>query len=432
MANPDLIVVGAGAAGLAAAAACGEHGLHVLVVEARDRVGGRIHTLHYPDFPLPIELGAEFVHGRPEETVALIERGGLAEYDVADRHLRRTDRGLDEATDFWDEISRVLDRLDPHAADTSFAEFLLHRAGDSGLAEGRRLAARYIEGFHAADLGRISARAVAEAERGSASGGSDASRILNGYAAVVGELHHDAVRTGAEVRLGHEVTAVRWRRGSVRVTTRDADGTTAEWTAPRAILTLPLPLLQEAAGAGGGLSIEPFPAGWTEPLGGLRMGHVVRTVIRFRSRFWPRHASFVHHPDSVRWQLWWTPAPIDAPVLTGWCGGPPAERLAQLAPDAIAEHAVTDLAHLFGQSPDRVAELVVGADTHDWTADRFSRGAYSYVVAGASGAADALAEPVEATLVVAGEAAAPSGRHGTVDGAIASGRRAAARLLGGI
>lgn len=431
MANPDLIVVGAGAAGLAAAAACGEAGLHVVVLEARDRVGGRIHTLHYPDFPLPIELGAEFVHGRPEETVALIERGGLAEYTVADRHLRHGDRGLDEAKDFWDEISRVLDRLDPDAPDTSFAEFLLHHAGDRALTEGRRLAARYIEGFHAADLARISARAVAEAERGSASGGSDASRILNGYAAVVGELHHDAVRTGAEVRLGHEVTEVRWRGGSVRVTARTADGTIAEWTAPRAILTLPLPLLQDAA-RGSGLTIDPFPQGWTEPLGGLRMGHVVRTVVRFRSRFWPRDASFVHHPDSARWQLWWTPAPIDAPLLTGWCGGPPAERLARLAPDAIAAHAVADLAQLFGETPGRVADLVVGADTHDWTADPLARGAYSYVVAGGTGAAEALAEPVQNTLAVAGEAAAPSGRHGTVDGAIASGRRAAARLVDGM
>jgi monoamine oxidase len=429
--NPDLIVVGAGAAGLAAAAACGEAGLHVVVLEARDRVGGRIHTLHYPDFPLPIELGAEFVHGRPEETVALIERAGLAEYEVADRHLRRTGRGLEEADDFWSEISRVLDRLDAQAPDRTFAEFLLHDAGDAGLADARRLAARYVEGFHAADLAQISARAVAQAEGGSASGGGDASRILNGYAAVVGELHHDAVRTGAEVRLGHEVTALHWHRGSVRVTTRDGDGESAEWSAQRAIVTLPLPLLQDAAGGGGGISIQPFPVGWTEALGGLRMGHVVRTVIRFRSRFWPRHASFVHHPDGERWQLWWSTAPIDAPVLTGWCGGPPAERLARLAPGAIAGHAVADLAQLFGEPPARIADLVVGADTHDWTADRFARGAYSYVAAGGTGAAERLAEPVENTLAAAGEAAAPSGRHGTVDGAIASGRRAAARLLGG-
>src|SRR5690606_22043770 len=97
--TPDVIVIGAGAAGLAAAAAFGEAGVRVLVLEARDRVGGRIHTLHVPDFPLPIELGAEFVHGRPEETAGIIERAGLAQYDVSDRHLRRTGRGLEDAHD---------------------------------------------------------------------------------------------------------------------------------------------------------------------------------------------------------------------------------------------------------------------------------------------------------------------------------------------
>lgn len=429
MPSPDVIIIGAGAAGLAAAAAFGEAGLRALVLEARDRVGGRIHTLHLPDFPLPIELGAEFVHGRPDETVALIERAGLAEYDAADRHLRRTERGLEDARSYWSEMSRVLDRLDPSAPDTTFAEFLLHRAGDSELAEARRLAARYVEGFHAADLAEVSARAVAEAEGGSASGGSEASRILNGYAAVAGELHRAATAAGADVRLGHEVTAIRRDGGAATVVTRTSDGSATEWSAPRVVVTLPLPLLQEAA-AGGGLVIEPFPAGWADALRGLRMGHVVRTVVRFRARFWERGVSFVHHPESPRWQLWWTPAPIDAPLLTGWCGGPPAARLARLAPDALMDHAVGDLAELFGTPRSRIAELLIGADTHDWDADPYARGAYSYVVAGGADDARRLAEPVDETLILAGEAVAPTGRLGTVDGAIASGRRAASRLLG--
>ena len=425
----DLIVVGAGAAGLAAAAACAEAGLRVLVLEARDRVGGRIHTLHYPEFPLPIELGAEFVHGRPDETVALIERTGLAEYDVADHHLRRDERGLNSADDYWTEMSRVLDRLDADGPDISFAEFLLREADGAELVEARRLAARYIEGFHAADLAQISARAVAEAERGSGSGGSAASRILTGYAGVAGALHADAVRGGAEVRLGHAVTGIQWHAGSVTVTARRG-GEPAEWTAPRAIVTLPLPLLQQAAAASGDVTIAPFPTAWSAALGGMRMGHVVRTVVRFRARFWKRGTSFVHHPDSTRWQLWWTTAPIDAPMLTGWCGGPPAERLSRLTPDALAGHVVTDLARLFDEPPAHIASLVVGADTHDWSADPFTGGAYAYVAAGGSGAPERLAEPVESTIAVAGEAVAPAGRHGTVDGAIASGRRAAARLLG--
>lgn len=425
MANYDALVIGAGAAGLSAAAALGDAGLRVLVLEARERVGGRIHTLRELDVPVPIELGAEFVHGRPEETMALAQRAGLAVYPVADRHLRRTERGLEDVDEFWTEMRRVLDRLDPDGPDTTFAEFLLHRASEPELANARRLAARYVEGFHAADLAVVSARAVAQAEGGSASGASEALRILNGYAAIVGELNRAAGECGAEVRLGHEVTAVRWRRGDVAVETRTSDGARASFTAPRAVITIPLGVLQQDA-----IAISPFPPAWREALGGLRVGHVVRTVLRFRQRFWDDDASFVHHPESPRWQLWWTPAPIQAPLLTGWCGGPPAVRLAALGAEAMLTQAVADLSGLFEVPVARLRELLAGAHLHDWSADPWSRGAYTYVAAGGSEAAERLAEPLEGTLIAAGEAAAPAGRLGTVDGAIASGRRAAARLIG--
>src|SRR5438105_1616414 len=82
----DVIVIGAGAAGMAAARELSRASTNVVIVEARDRLGGRIHTLRDPGFPLPVELGAEFVHGRPRESWEIIRAADLIAYDVTDTH----------------------------------------------------------------------------------------------------------------------------------------------------------------------------------------------------------------------------------------------------------------------------------------------------------------------------------------------------------
>src|SRR6266852_1286399 len=74
----DVLVLGAGAAGLAAARDLSHAGLHVTVIEARPRVGGRVFTVHDPRSPVPLELGAEFIHGESAETLPLARAAGLA------------------------------------------------------------------------------------------------------------------------------------------------------------------------------------------------------------------------------------------------------------------------------------------------------------------------------------------------------------------
>ena len=127
-------------------------------------------------------------------------------------------------------------------------------------------------------------------------------------------------------------------------------------------------------------------------------------------------------------QTLWTAAPVDVPMLTLWAGGPPATRLRERGPRAILDAALRQLGSLFGTTRARARRLLVAADSHDWTADPFSRGAYSYQVVGGADAPDRLARPVRGTLFFAGEAASAD-ESGTVPGAIASGRRAARQVL---
>src|ERR1043166_7684555 len=103
----DVLVLGAGAAGLAAARDLSQAGLRVTVIEARPRVGGRILTLHDPRSPVPIELGAEFVHGEAPETLAVARAAGLAVLELPDVHEIAVSGRFETRGDFWDAISRM-------------------------------------------------------------------------------------------------------------------------------------------------------------------------------------------------------------------------------------------------------------------------------------------------------------------------------------
>src|SRR5579884_75559 len=103
----DAIVVGAGAAGLAAARELSRAGLGAAVLEARDRIGGRIYTFHDDNSPVPVELGAEFVHGEPAETMAVVRAARLMLDELPDGHLRSHNGELTPVGEFWDKMEEM-------------------------------------------------------------------------------------------------------------------------------------------------------------------------------------------------------------------------------------------------------------------------------------------------------------------------------------
>ncbi len=139
----DCIVLGAGVAGLAAARVLAEAGKRVLVLEARNRVGGRLLTETIPGLDTPVELGAEFVHGRPPELLALLDEAGLATYETAGADMRFDQGGLRAAGDDDGAAFALLDELRETDPDRSFEEFL--KARQAPEADARR-ARQYVEG----------------------------------------------------------------------------------------------------------------------------------------------------------------------------------------------------------------------------------------------------------------------------------------------
>jgi monoamine oxidase len=171
------------------------------------------------------------------------------------------------------------------------------------------------------------------------------------------------------------------------------------------------------------------------------MGGVLRVTFKFDEPFWQskrfaaKHdderldaMAFVHTGSASPFPTWWTTYPVQAPLLVGWFGGPSAWELASASRDEIVVAAKRSLSAAFGMTRAAIDRHTRRVFVHNWNTDPFSRGAYSYVTVGGSRAAAQLARPIDRTVFVAGEHAS-SGRNGTVDGAIASGRRAARQVL---
>ncbi|MGE0159758.1 MAG: flavin monoamine oxidase family protein [Gemmatimonadales bacterium] len=425
----DSLVIGAGVAGLAAARELSAAGADFLVLEARERIGGRIYTVRDSRSPVPIELGAEFVHGAAPETMEIVRAANLRAIDVSGDHWQVRGGKLRPFEDFWHEIDLVMRRIDTAEPDRSFARFLESAPGGRSLARQRVLALEFVQGFHAADAEVISALALAEG----GSPGEDPEqqrmgRVLDGYDRVPATISQGLLD---RIQTGSVVSRVGWERGRVRVTL--ADG--RELGARTALITVPLGVLLARD-----LVVEPSVPTVEGALRCLAVGTVIRISLLFEKAFWedrpevaaggarPYDFGFLH-ASKEEIPVWWTSYPARAPVIVGWVGGPMARALDGRSPDDLTALALRILSRLFRVAPGRLRRLLQGSWTHDWDHDPYARGAYSYPRVNGMEAGRLLARPVARTLFFAGEAADPEGRNGTVDGALASGKRAARAVI---
>ncbi len=430
VADFDVAVIGAGAAGLCAAAELSAAGLSVAVIEARDRLGGRIYTHLAPAFPYPIELGAEFIHGEAPVTRESLRRAGLAAVDTAGRRLTRHTRGLSAEGDGFEEVERLMRHAASLQQDESIAQFLSDRGSryaPETLARVRMMA----EGFDAADPQRASVKAIAQEWGGSSLEGS--SRPLGGYAPLLDHWARTLDVTRSRLLLSTEVQAIEWGGEVVRIVARRASRTLALST-QRAIVTLPVSILQLRPTEPGAVRFDPDLRDKARALAGVVLGPVIKVVLQFRRPFWEElddrrlgDALFLHAADAPFPTLW-TALPLRIPLLTAWTGGPGAERLSGAGRSQVIEHALASVQHILAVAEGRMLEELSTAHVYDWRSDPFSRGAYCYLAVGGQEAPALLAKPLRDRLYFAGEGAA-SGQIGTVEAAVASGRDAARGII---
>ena len=422
--DADVIVIGAGAAGLMAAYELALTARKVIVVEALEKTGGRIQSLHVPGLNMPVELGPEFVHGQLELTQWLIKKAGAQTVKAEGSVWRKGPNGLEEQTDFIEDFDAVRKKLNEPDQDIPVAEFLTRHLGESRYKDARLSLKSYVEGYYAADPGKASTFAL----RKELSGPDETQyRIRNGYMALVNCLETACREMGVVVQLNEEARTINWSEGMAAVQTSNHI-----YKAEKLLVTVSLGVLK--AGTINFIPALPDHAAAAQHLG---FGGVIKTILHFKEAFW-KQESFTRGKDlsdagfifsDALIPTWWTLHPVDAPVLTGWAAGPHADQLKELTNEDILTRALDSLALIFQLEPSYLRKQLESSYIANWLQQPHFLGGYSYDVVNGNSAKKVLQQPAADTVYFSGEALYEGVEIGTVEAALRQGRETAHQMI---
>jgi len=417
------LIIGAGAAGLMAARTLSAQGNKVIVIEARDRIGGRIDTLTQNGSPGYIEGGAEFIHGDLPVTQALLKEAGIPITAVQGKSWHVENGELHSGGLFHDDWDQLMEALNDLTEDTTMAAFLKQHFSDTRYASLVDTVKRFAEGYDAADLDRVSAFALREEWQGTEE--DDQYRPGKSYVEMLGFLRKQCDAHGVEFQFSNPVKTITWSYNSVTLQTEN--GATVQ--GQKLLITIPISLLQAEA-----IEFIPPTPEITIAARGFGFGGVIKFLFTFKRRFWEdKHSGFRQMPglgfllSDAAVPTWWTQQPDETPLLTGWLAGPRAEHAGHNT-DALFNKALHSLAYLFDSTEEAVRKEIDTWQIINWFADPYARGAYAYTTLGTAASRQILGKPLQNTIYFAGEALYDGPAMGTVEAALASGQDVARQM----
>lgn len=422
----DVLVVGAGAAGLMAARELSKEGKQVTVLEARDRIGGRICPLSAEEFGYSAQGGAEFMHGDAPVSRALFTEAGIT---------------LAHATEWWDvrdgepslvEHGSHIDKVSPQdallqktlrelAEDMTVADFLAAYFPGDAYADLRFSVTQRVEQYDAADLSRASTFALRDEMLDA--GGWQQHSLKEGYGKMLQFLQGECITQNVRIETGVQVCLIDF--GGTEVSVHTTGGSV--YVAERVILTVPVPLIE-------GIEYRPALPAKIAAARNIGFGPVLKALLRFKTKWWSgirekrfERMFFMFSNEQI--PTWWTQYPEPHTTLTGWAAGPAGRMLSSKPADELEKIALQSLSAIFAMPVETLkAELIV-ARFFDWPADPYARGAYSYTTPESAAAIAELRTPVDEKLYFAGEALGTGDTGGTVEAALSSGQAVAQQIL---
>ena len=418
----EILIAGAGISGLVAGRRLQQEGMRVGIIDARDRVGGRIAS--FREGGATLEAGPEFIHGHLKETLALLKEFQIPFIEAAGKTYYARSGGFEQhagTEEYWDILMSKMKAL---KSDQPFMQFLLENFKGEEFRRLRQQAIRFAEGFDLADVNTVSTVSLIrewELEE------SIQYRIPGGYGQITDALSAEFILSGGKIFLNRQVKRLQWSANDVGLTTADQH----KFQAKKVVITLPVGVFIRAQDPGNYPVL--FSPEIPEKMAALQQigyGTVIKILTQWKTAFWKSKipdAQFIFFQGDI--PTWWTQNPADSNVLTGWVGGPAAAGLSELPEERLLKIAMENLAAIFDISFPELKNLLLYARSINWEKEIFTRGAYSFSLAGYEKARATWRASLEKTLYFAGEACYEGPHGGTVEAAIISGMETAAEVL---
>jgi len=425
-----IIVIGAGAAGLMVAYKLSKAGHKVIVLEAQNRLGGRIHTLYDPDFSVPVELGAEFIHGDLPVTNELMKEAGIQRaenggsfWNADNGELKQGYGGMRD----WAVLEKALSEVREDMTIAAFLDTYLN-----GYEELRMFVKGFVEGYDAADTNRASVLAFRNewlSEEG------EENRVEGGYSRLIDHMAAECKKNGSEIYTSAVVKEIKWNKGNVQVLTERG----VSYHAEKVVVTVPAGVLQEKSGDRA-IRFNPAIEKKSGSFQTIGYGNAMKVFLQFRKAFWQeadyvnkfgkgmRELGFVVSDAPI--PVWWTQAPVNAAMLTGWIGGPNTDKFLRMPNEEVLDIAIDSIVHIFGTNKDAIQKEFKKGIVVNWINNQFIRGGYTYATVEGLKLKGKLDEPIEDTIYFAGEAFFTGAEMGTVEAALASGKKTAELIIG--
>ncbi len=414
----EVIIIGAGAAGLYAAYLLNLQGISVKILEASDRSGGRIKTLNnFSDFP--IELGAEIIHG--ERSIwhdLVIASGGQFINSALNKLYYFNGTLMTEIEATQNTFFNVMTGMVGGVEEYSGGDVTVEAYGNiEGLNQNvAHIFNAMMANVHGTSASRIGMYGLRESLEKWTAGNADFMLKDRSLMSVIEDQFDDVLQ---KVVYNTRIVSLDYSGGKILM----HDENDVLYETDRVILTVPISVLKD-----GDISFTPeLPANKVAALNKIGFDRTIKIILKFDERVWPSNTGSIYGNGYVP-QYWPTAAggrSTTDNVLTGFVSGEKAEQLAALGADIIPTLLI-ELDNLLGDASSHYVDHVI----QDWGDEPFIRGGFSYAVPGTGSARETIALPIAGKIFFAGEATHTDGHHATVHGAMETGLRAVSEILG--
>jgi monoamine oxidase len=368
--NPEIIIIGAGAAGLMAARELARAGKNVTILEARDRIGGRIMPLNEEDFGYPAQGGAEWVHGDAPITKALVQEAGLTLLADDGEIWNARNGELSLHTTFMQKNPSLKAKLDALTEDISIADFLEQNFKDESDSDFKNSILKMVEGYDAADPKLISTLTLKEEWLNKTDW--DDHRIKEGYGALIAFLRNECEKYGVIIKLNAQVKRIHRDESGVHVMLVNS----SVFDASKVIVTVPLPVFND-------IEWDSDVKEKIKIASKIGFGNAIKVVIKFKTRWWENvngkdMSKMAFLLSNEKFLTWWTQYPKINPVLIGWMAGPEAANYKAATAEELLDNALASLSNMFKIDKDTLSKHVDIFNAANWPKDPFTKGAYSY------------------------------------------------------